>query len=172
MRHRGQAAKRLEAARVAVKMSKNETDGARIEFVVFGQPAPAGSKTAGRAKDGRVFLRDASRGASDWKRSIAQVAGARMAGLELLEGPLNLCVDFFLPRPKSHVGKRGVRPSAPFHHLVKPDATKLLRAVEDALTGIVYRDDAQIVMQAVTKGYGEPTRVEIRLYRLSEKEWW
>jgi Holliday junction resolvase RusA-like endonuclease len=143
----------------------------RLELVVYGQPAPAGSKTAGRTADGRVFLRDASKGAAAWKRAVAQVAGEHMHGRELLEGPLNLCADFFLPRPKGHIGKRGVRPSAPFHHLVKPDTTKLLRAVEDALTGIVYRDDSQIVRQAITKGYGEPARVEIRIYQIREREW-
>jgi len=135
-----------------------------FELVVYGQPAPAGSKTAGHTTDGRVFLRDASKGAAAWKRAVAQVAGDRMQGRELLDGPLTIAVDFYLPRPKGHYGARGIRPSAPKHHIVKPDATKLLRAVEDALQGVVYRNDSQIVRQTVTKGYGEPARVEIRIY--------
>lgn len=135
-----------------------------IDLVVYGQPAPAGSKTAGTTKDGRVYLRDASKGAAAWKRAVAQAAGERMNGHELLSGPLTLAADFYLPRPKSHYGKRGLRPSAPAHHLTVPDATKMLRAVEDSLQGIVYRNDSQIVQQTVTKQYGEPARVEIRIY--------
>jgi Holliday junction resolvase RusA-like endonuclease len=46
---------------------------------------------------------------------------------------------------------------------VKPDVLKLARAVEDALTGILYRDDAQIVTEVLRKRYGDPPRVEIRL---------
>lgn len=142
----------------------HEAENRRIELVVYGQPAPAGSKTAGRTNDGRVFLRDASKGAAAWKRAVAQAAGERMHGRELLDGPLTIAVDFYLPRPKGHIGVRGLRPSAPEHHTVKPDSTKLLRAVEDALQGVVYRNDSQIVKQSVTKGYGEPARVEIRIY--------
>lgn len=136
----------------------------RLELVVYGQPAPAGSKTAGRTNDGRVFLRDASKGAAAWKRAVAQVAGEHMQGRELLDGPLTIAVDFHLPRPKSHVGKRGLKPSAPKHHVTAPDCLKLMRAVEDAMQGIVYRNDSQIVRETVTKGYGEPCRVEIRIY--------
>jgi Holliday junction resolvase RusA-like endonuclease len=38
-------------------------------------------------------------------------------------------------------------------HLTKPDASKLIRAVEDALTHVVYRDDAQVVELVVGKFY-------------------
>ena len=44
---------------------------------------------------------------------------------------------------------------------MRPDATKLVRAVEDALTGLVWRDDAQVVIQTVRKRYGHPERAEI-----------
>jgi Holliday junction resolvase RusA-like endonuclease len=41
------------------------------------------------------------------------------------------------------------------HPTVKPDLTKLLRAVEDALTGVVWRDDSQIIHQVVNKEYAD-----------------
>jgi Holliday junction resolvase RusA-like endonuclease len=37
-----------------------------------------------------------------------------------------------------------------------PDATKLLRSTEDALTGIVWKDDKLIVDQLVSKNYQRP----------------
>ena len=70
--------------------------------------------------------------------------------------PIRLYIVFRLRRPKAHYTTRGaVKSSAPAHPTVKPDLTKLLRAVEDALTGVVWRDDSQIIHQAVTKEYAD-----------------
>lgn len=130
-----------------------------VSFTAYGVAQPAGSKVAGRTKSGRLFVRDAAKGSRAWKEAVAQVAGEAMGGRELLDGPLYLHVRFHLPRPKGHYGKRGLLPSAPAFPTVAPDATKLVRAVEDALQGIVYRNDAQIVTQVVFKVYDEPARV-------------
>lgn len=45
----------------------------------------------------------------------------------------------------------------------KPDLSKLIRAAEDALTGIVYVDDARITRLVVEKRFAvdSPPRVEI-----------
>lgn len=91
-------------------------------------------------------------------------------GSHLFDGPLGLRVTFRLKRPKGHFGSGrnagAVRHSAPRFPCVKPDATKLLRGVEDALTGVVWRDDAQIVEQFVSKRYGEPEGVEVIVWAL------
>lgn len=144
-----------------------------VSFTVYGVAQPAGSKVAGRTKDGRGFVRDAARKSAPWKRQVAQAAGdavwtVQEAGLYqvtsgLLDGPLALRCNFYVPRPKSHTGKRGLLPSAPIYPTTRPDVTKLVRAVEDALTGVVWRDDAQVVSQAAAKHYGEPARVEVEV---------
>lgn len=160
-----------------------------IGFTVYGQPAPAGSKTIGRGKAGQTFVRDSSKRSYPWKRDVAQAAGIAMRGAPLLDGPLGLILTFYVPRPKGHYGSvkckvcggdppgrteccDGVgrvfrlRPSAPEFPTVKPDVLKLARAVEDALSGVVYRDDAQIVSEALQKIYGEPARCEVRVVRI------
>jgi Holliday junction resolvase RusA-like endonuclease len=141
-----------------------------ISFTVYGQPAPAGSKTAGRTSDGRTFIRDSSKKSYPWKQKIEQVAGDYMSGTPLLDGPLILGLEFYVPRPKGHFGVRGLRPSAPKVPTVRPDLLKLARAVEDALSGIVYRDDAQIVREILDKFYGEPARCEVRIYQMDERQ--
>lgn len=124
-------------------------------ITVAGKPEPAGSKRAFVPKGWtRAVVTDANAKAKPWKRMVAACA-EEQAGRVVLEGPLKLTVVFELARPKGHLGKNGVRASAPAHPTVKPDATKLLRGVEDALTGILWRDDAQIVEQHVTKRYTE-----------------
>lgn len=133
-----------------------------IAFEVYGVAAPAGSKAVGYTKpdafgNRRAFVRDASAKSAPWKRQVAQIAGEAMAGRQLLDGPLVLELVFYQARPKAHLRTNGqVKPNAPPYPTTKPDSTKLCRAVEDALIGVVYRDDAQIVRQLVVKRYGEP----------------
>lgn len=137
-----------------------------VRFTVYGVAQPAGSKTAGRTKDGRMFVRDSAKGSRPWKTQVAQTAGEAMNGTGLLGGALGLSVHFYVPRPKAHLGARGLRPSAPEYPTTRPDVTKLLRAVEDALTGIVWRDDAQVAEQHALKRYGEPARAEVEVWTL------
>lgn len=142
-----------------------------LYFVVYGQPAPAGSKTVGFTKSGAHFVRDSAKGSAQWKRTVAQKAGEVMEGGDLLAGPLALTVTFHVPRPKGHYGTGrnagSVRSSAPEYPTTRPDTTKLLRAIEDALTGIVWRDDAQVVVQTARKLYGSPARVEITVHPMA-----
>lgn len=139
-----------------------------ITFTVYGQAQPGGSKRAGVAKStGRIFIRDDNPKAHDWKLRVGQVAGELMSGRELFQGPLYLVATFYLPRPKSHFNKSGVSRSAPKYPITRPDATKLLRPLEDALTGIVWGDDAQVVEQLARKRYGEPARVVVRIGALT-----
>lgn len=86
-------------------------------------------------------------------------ASARKAieGKGQIEGPIYVCVAFFMPRPKYHYAKDGsVKPRYRYErHVIKPDATKLWRCAEDALKGIWWGDDSQIVSQVVTKRYAD-----------------
>jgi Holliday junction resolvase RusA-like endonuclease len=137
-----------------------------VDFVAYGNPLPAGSKIAGVAANGRRFVRDDNPNTREWKRTVAQAAGAAMNGVGLLDGPLDLAIRIVRPRPASHFGKHGLRPSAPKYPTTRPDVTKLVRAIEDAMLGVVFRDDSQCVRIASTKEYGEPARVEVSVRRM------
>jgi Holliday junction resolvase RusA-like endonuclease len=139
-----------------------------VSFIVYGRAVPGGSKTTGVRKDGTRYVRDdnASR-VAPWKGFVAREAALTMGEDAPLQGPLAMFVVFHLSRPLSHFGRKGLRPSAPARPIVRPDLTKLLRPLEDALKGIVWRDDSQVVMQYVEKRYGEPTRVEVTVWELT-----
>lgn len=128
-----------------------------MRFTVYGKPQPAGSKRGFvNKKTGAVIITDAAKGSRPWKQEVAGVAKAAMGSRIPWDLPLELTVDFYLARPKGHFNTKGeLRPKAPKVPAVRPDATKLLRAVEDALTGIVWRDDAQVVLQVVAKHYAD-----------------
>lgn len=135
------------------------------QLTVYGNAEPAGSKRGFYRPKLGVRIVDANQKSRAWKDLVSQEAGKIADGL--LEGPLWLEALFYRPRPAGHFGKgrnAGVlKSSAPSHPATRPDATKLLRAVEDALTGVLYRDDAQIVHQVVAKKWGEPARVVIKI---------
>jgi Holliday junction resolvase RusA-like endonuclease len=49
------------------------------------------------------------------------------------------------------------------YHTKRPDIDNLAKAVKDALKGVVYRDDSQIVEAHLFKQYGEPAvKIELK----------
>jgi Holliday junction resolvase RusA-like endonuclease len=136
-----------------------------IRFSVLGKAQPAGSKKGFvHPHTKRVVIVDDAKKSRPWKQQVAGAAAEQMDG-DLLAGPLELDITFVLGRPRSHYGTGAnsgrVRPSSPAFPITRPDATKLLRAAEDAMQGVIYRDDAQIVDQNVRKRYGSPERCEV-----------
>lgn len=137
-----------------------------VAFFVPGIPRPGGSKTAqaiyrgGKPvmANGRVLVtvRDASKHAPDWKRTVATFAAQAFDG-PLLTGPLRVEFAFRMPRPKGHFGTGrnagAIKATAPTYHTGKPDVLKLSRSTEDALTGIVWADDALIADERIVKVY-------------------
>lgn len=137
--------------------------------IVYGRPQPAGSKRAFvNRRTGRAHVVDAAKGSAPWKQEVAGAALKACGGVPvLLEGPLILDVRFYLRRPRGHfrTGRNAhlLRDAAPGYPTTKPDTTKLLRAVEDGLTGAVWRDDSQVVYTIASKHYGAPERCEVRV---------
>ena len=137
--------------------------GRTFRFVVYGEAKPQGSKRAWfNQKSQRVQMLENSN-VGDWRKRVAQAAGeqcgAAIAG-QLIEGPCALSIVVYRPRPKS---KKRARFAA-----TAPDASKLLRGIEDALTGILYVDDSRIVDDHIRKLYGEPARAEVVLREILE----
>lgn len=144
----------------------------RLDVFIPGKPEPAGSKR-GFARGRHVTVVDANPKAASWKALVGEV----VAGRGMLFRPTELIVawfDFYLQRPRGHFGSGRnagtIKAGAPVRPPTKPDALKLARAVEDALTGVVYPDDAQIVEEHLAKHYaedGQPVGVRIRLWSFS-----
>ena len=138
-----------------------------IEFAVPGRPVSQGShtpyvrmlfvavKSRLRCPRCKVPLRascgvkDETVGLDEWRTAVGLVAGTKMRGISLMHGSLLASMDFVVARPKDHyrTGRYAhlLKPDAPAYPNVKPDLSKLLRAAEDAMTGVVWVDDAQVV---------------------------
>jgi Holliday junction resolvase RusA-like endonuclease len=59
------------------------------------------------------------------------------------------------------------RASAPRLPATRPDIDKLLRAVLDALTGLVFVDDGQVVTVNMAKEYANVTGVELTWHTIA-----
>ena len=126
-----------------------------VTFDVAGIPVPQGALV--RSPSGGLYNRGA-RNLDAWRHAIATEARAARWHEDLLDGPVTVRVTFRLPCPQGHVGSRGLRPSAPRHPSTRPDLDKLARAVLDALTGVVFADDAQVAELIATKVYAAQGR--------------
>ena len=137
----------------------------QIAFFVEGIPKPAGSKTAfaikkGGVYTGRTVVMDACKKTKSWQATVKAEAKKHAPETPVV-GAVWVEFTFYMPRPKSHFGtgknSKQLKPAAPFLPTGKPDVLKLARAVEDAMTGIIYADDSQIVGEHISKFYGSGT---------------
>lgn len=161
-----------------------------ITIEVLGTPQPAGSKRGFPMKRkgqgwtdangkfaGRVIITDNNPKARDWRITASHAASQAMAAAQLpferplLDGPLEVSMVFRMPRLASHRRSNGeLKPNAPARPPVRPDVLKLARGTEDALTGIVWRDDAQIVIERLEKVYADQPGATIKVSELCESE--
>lgn len=139
-----------------------------IAFVVYGDPAPQGSKR--HVGNGRMI--ESSKKVAPWRQDVVAAAREAMAGPDgwaALDGPLGMEVTFTLRKPASAPKKRRTLPDR------KPDLSKLIRSTEDALvTAGLITDDARIVFMEARKVFpGEhymaldSTGARIRVWRVA-----
>ncbi len=128
-----------------------------LAFVVLGEPSPEGSTKAFYIKklNRTVTTHQNQKSLEAWRNRVATEAQRVLEGREWTADNCSayiVDVEFILSRP----------PSVPEHKrkhpIVKPDIDKLVRAVNDALTGILFVDDCQVVSMAISKDYGRDRR--------------
>ena len=120
-----------------------------------GQPRPrAFARKMGAIHVARFYDSDV---ADAWKRAVylGVVEAANKAGWQVTTGPVAVTLRFAMPRPKSHFGAKGLKPSAPVYHAGKPDVDNMAKLVLDRITrsGRIWRDDSQVVSLIVHKFY-------------------
>lgn len=120
-------------------------------FDVRGAPMPKGSTT--RMPNGATLpagTTESRKRMSQWRDDVRMAATVAMGDDPPFTGAIRLFVEFALAPPRTGIPKYkwGWLP-----HTKKPDVDKLLRAVNDALTGVVWRDDSQVCVCAINKRY-------------------
>lgn len=129
--------------------------------VVIELPGPVRGKgrhrsRIARAKDGRQFVANYPDGETvSYEKMLRDGASDAMDGRPLLAGPVlvKLLAVFAVPGSWSRK-KRADALSGALRPTVKPDADNIMK-LTDALNGIVWQDDKQVVTATLRKVYGE-----------------
>jgi Holliday junction resolvase RusA-like endonuclease len=136
-----------------------------VSFTVTGVARPKGSTRSWRhPATGAIITGPASGGLKGWESAVRAQAQRLAEQRVFFGGPVRLLVTFTFARPKSvSVKKRA-------YMVVAPDLSKLVRGIEDAMTGVLYRDDSQITEIVARKVYGVSDEPSHALITLSELE--
>lgn len=136
-----------------------------IAFEVRGEPAPQGSLRARAVGKFAKAYHQSNPTLQAWRTAVASAAQPH-APADLWDGPVAIRLDFAVLRPASvptHRGRGSARHPVRSWPARAPDLDKYVRAVLDALTQVVWKDDGQVVEIRATKDYGTPgVRVEVR----------
>ena len=132
-----------------------------IEFTVPGIPRPRGSKR--QVGKGRMI--EVSKLVANWRSLVSLQAYAEMVGKDVIRKPHVVAIraEFFFDRPKSHYTTTGLRATAVNGHTGRPDVDKLLRALLDGMTGIVFEDDSQVRIDCAAKYYGKIAETKVHV---------
>ena len=85
-------------------------------------------------------------------------------GFNMIDGPCCLDIMAFFEVPKSKSKKFKERALLGLERPTKkPDIDNIVKALQDALNGLAYKDDSSIVYLSVAKCYSEIPRVEVIL---------
>jgi Holliday junction resolvase RusA-like endonuclease len=93
----------------------------------------------------------------------------QQAGVRISDGPLGVFVTFYMPRPARLMRRKD--PPGLIRHTAKPDVDNLWKSTADALTGLVWHDDAQVSITVIHKWYhekGGSPRVDLVVMSLPE----
>lgn len=131
-----------------------------LRFSVPGHPKGKGrARFVSTPSGGRAFT---PADTVAYERMIAWLA--KQAGAQPVEGPLRMRLAIYMQIPQSASKKRraDMLSGAEFP-TKKPDVSNVLKAVEDGLNGIAYKDDAQLVSLIVDKFWSDEPRVDIEI---------
>lgn len=124
----------------------------KIEFTVPGDPRGKGRPRFSRVGKFTKTYTDAKTKA--YEELIADAARRAMIPDEPLETPVGVHMEINVPIPSSYSNKRkmdclrGIEMPCK-----KPDIDNIAKGVLDAMNGIVYKDDVQVIRLSLRKNY-------------------
>ena len=98
----------------------------------------------------------------DYETVIREQAVLFMGEEKTLETPVSVSIEFSMPMPKSTAKKLlEAHLNGSIRHTKKPDLDNLAKAVLDAMNGVVFLDDSQIVKLTLSKRYSKLGNIQI-----------
>lgn len=148
------------------KYAENKGLTMQIEFIIEGKVKPKQSFRYTRS--GHNYTpRDVKQYARDIQYSFAAKYPTWLPSM-FFEKPLKAEIEVYKKMPQSFSKIKKQRAIAgEIRPLVEPDCDNISKNILDALNGVVYPDDKQIVELSVKKFYSETEFVKVRIEDLS-----
>lgn len=139
--------------------------GETISFTVPGQPAGKGRPRAFRMSKGvRMFTPEKT---VSYENLVATAAQGAMRGQPPVDGAVAVDLDIRLMVSMSWSQKKRTQALAgQIHPTKKPDADNVTKAIFDAMNGIVWGDDVQVVRLSLCKRYDATPGVTVVVRRV------
>jgi len=136
-----------------------------LDFYVPGQPIAKGRpKFSTRGGFAKAYTPAKT---VNYENLVRYAAAEAMQGAAPIPGPVHLWIHIGLQIPASWSKKRrGLAAEQMIAATKKPDADNVLKAVKDAINGVVFIDDAQVVSIGLLKEYSEIPGVKVRIRTL------
>ncbi|BBN97479.1 RusA family crossover junction endodeoxyribonuclease [Sporolactobacillus terrae] len=138
-----------------------------IEFTIYGEPIAQGRpRFARRGKFTQAYDPPDSR---EYKKYVKLLASQNKPHTPI-EGPVELKLLIYRPLLKSmSKKKKAAAVAGTLRPIKKPDVDNVAKGIMDAMTGIIWQDDKQVVSLQVSKFYSEQPRVEVQVTELDEQ---
>ena len=135
-----------------------------ISFTVYGEPIPW-KRPRFNGKSKHVYEDSKVR---EYKAKVIEAFEESGGKVYEKDVPLRMSVRFYLQVPKSASIKKVADLISKFFPTKRPDNDNLYKGIADALNGIAYYDDSQIVITHIHKFWSEEPRAEISIGEVKE----
>ena len=131
-----------------------------VRFTVHGTPVAKGRPRASKTPAG--IRMHTPKTTKTYERKLKATAIVAMNASKPFLRPIALSVGIVVPIPASWPKKRQTLARiGVICATKKPDADNVLKVIKDAMNGVVYGDDAQVVVINLSKAYGDEPRVDV-----------
>lgn len=136
------------------------------------RPVPLHGHLEGQSRIAEGNDKDHEKRIKAWKLRVATAAHLAYPGTPV-EGPVAVEIIDFRKRPANQMGTGrnagALKDSASKYPTTTPDCGKTARLIEDAMSGVIYKDDSQIVEERLMKLFAAPgahPRIEVTVWVL------
>jgi Holliday junction resolvase RusA-like endonuclease len=120
------------------------------------QGPPVGKQRARVTRTGHAYTPAKT---VNYEALVKQTFAAKYPDFVPMAGPARMTLSIWLMESKET--QRKLRRGINVYPTIKPDISNVLKSIEDALNGLAYVDDKQLVWVEVVKAYSNKPRVEV-----------
>lgn len=134
-----------------------------IAFTIPGEPR-GWART--RLNNGRPFKDAKTRGYQNLVRTVAKAHGARP-----VTGPVRISITahFAMPKRLTRARRQAIEFGSDYP-TKKPDIDNVVKAILDALNGLAFSDDAQVVVLSARKEWAVDASVHVCIHQIAAGE--